>query len=102
MLTEFNSDAVLFIGLANFTEQGFFKKTMQMNLQIKSAEIILKVPLKEMQEWFAEKFWKQLSEFEVADYTEAEDNSLEFFDSQNNHYAWAEKRTQKLLLTFLT
>ena len=93
MLTEFNSDAVLFIGSANFTEQGFFKTLNESANQ--ECGIILKVPLKEMQEWFAEKFWKQLSEFEVADYTEAEDNSLEFFDSQNNHYAWAEKRELK-------
>ena len=89
MLTEFNSDAVLFIGSANFTEQGFFKTLNESANQ--ECGIILKVSLKEMQEWFGETFWKQLSEIEVADYKEAEDNSLEFFDSQNNHYAWAEK-----------
>lgn len=94
MLTEFNSDAVLFIGSANFTEQGFFKTLNESANQ--ECGIILKVPLKEMQEWFAESFWKQLSAIEVADYKEAEDNSLEFFDSQNNHYVWAEKENSKI------
>jgi len=94
MLTEFNSDAVLFIGSANFTEQGFFKTLNESANQ--ECGIILKVPLKEMQKWFGENFWKQLSENEVADYKEAEDNSLEFFDSQNNHYAWAEKGNSKI------
>jgi phosphatidylserine/phosphatidylglycerophosphate/cardiolipin synthase-like enzyme len=98
MLTEFNSDAVLFIGSANFTEQGFFKTQNESANQ--ECGIILKVPLKEMQEWFAESFWKQLSEIEVADYTEAEDNSLEFFDSQNNHYAWAEK-VNSIITTYI-
>ncbi|MEZ5045812.1 MAG: phospholipase D-like domain-containing protein [Chitinophagaceae bacterium] len=94
MLTEFNSDAVLFIGSANFTEQGFFKTLNESANQ--ECGIILKVPLKEMQEWFGENFWKQLSEIEVADYKEAEDNSLEFFESQNIHYAWAEKENTKI------
>ena len=94
MLTEFNSDAVLFIGSANFTEQGFFKTLNESASQ--ECGIILKVSLQEMQEWFAGNFWKQLSEIEVADYKEAEDNSLEFFDSQNNHYAWAEKENSKI------
>jgi len=94
MLTEFNSDAVLFIGSANFTEQGFFKNLNESANQ--ECGIVLKVPLKEMQEWFGESFWKQLSEIEVADYKEAEGNSLEFFDSQNNHYAWAEKENSKI------
>lgn len=94
MLTEFNSDAVLFIGSANFTEQGFFKTLNESANQ--ECGIILKVSLKEMQEWFSEVFWKQLSEIEVANYTEAEDNSLEFFESQNNHYAWAEKENSKI------
>jgi phosphatidylserine/phosphatidylglycerophosphate/cardiolipin synthase-like enzyme len=94
MLTEFNSDAVLFIGSANFTEQGFFKTLNESANQ--ECGIILKVSLQEMQEWFAEKFWKQLSEIEVAHYKEAEDNSIEFFGSQNNHYAWAEKENSKI------
>jgi len=94
ILTEFNSDAVLFIGSANFTEQGFFKTLNESANQ--ECGVILKVSLQEMQEWFAENFWKQLSEIEIADYKEAEDKSLEFFDSQNNHYAWAEKENSKI------
>lgn len=94
MLTEYNSDAVLFIGSANFTEEGFFKTLDESANQ--ECGIILKVSQKEMQEWFSEVFWKQLSEIEVADYKEAEDNSLEFFDSQNTHYAWAEKENSKI------
>jgi phosphatidylserine/phosphatidylglycerophosphate/cardiolipin synthase-like enzyme len=98
VLTEFNSDAVLFIGSANFTEQGFFKTLNESANQ--ECGIILKVSLKEMQEWFAENFWKQLTEIEVADYKEAEDNSLELFDSQNNHYAWAEKKNS-IITTYI-
>lgn len=98
ILTEFDSDAVLFIGSANFTEQGFFKTLNESANQ--ECGIILKVSLQEMQEWFAENFWKQLSEIEVANYTEAEDNSLEFFDSQNIHYAWAEKNNS-IITTYI-
>ncbi len=98
MLTEFNSDAVLFIGSANFTEQGFFKTLNESANQ--ECGIILKVSPKEMQEWFSEVFWKQLSEIEVTNYTEAEDNSLEFFESQNNHYAWAEKENS-IITTYI-
>lgn len=94
LLTEFNSDAVLFIGSANFTEQGFFKTLNESANQ--ECGIVLKVPLKEMQEWFGENYWKQLSAIEVADYEEAKDNSIEFFDSRNNHYAWAEKENSKI------
>jgi phosphatidylserine/phosphatidylglycerophosphate/cardiolipin synthase-like enzyme len=89
LLAEFNSDAVLFIGSANFTEQGFFKTLNESANQ--ECGIILKVSLQEMQEWFSERFWKQLSEIDTLNYTEAEDKSLEFFESQNKHYAWAEK-----------
>lgn len=89
LLAEFNSDAVLFIGSANFTEQGFFKTLNESANQ--ECGIILKVSLQEMQEWFSERFWKQLSEIDTLNYSEAEDKSLEFFESQNKHYAWAEK-----------
>jgi len=98
MLTEFNSDAVLFIGSANFTEQGFFKTLNESANQ--ECGIVLKVPIKEMQEWFGDNFWKQLSEIEVAEYKEAKDNSLEFFDSQNTHYAWAEKENS-IITTYI-
>lgn len=94
LLTEFNSDAVLFIGSANFTEQGFFKTLNESANQ--ECGIVLKVPLKEMQEWFDEKYWKQLSENELTEYEEAEDKSLEFFDSKNKPYAWAEKENSKV------
>ena len=94
MLTEFNSDAVLFIGSANFTEQGFFKTLDESANQ--ECGIILNVSLQEMQEWFSEVYWKQLSEIEVAEYEEEEDNSLESIESQSKHYAWAEKENSKI------
>jgi len=95
LLAEFNSDAVLFIGSANFTEQGFFKKLNESANQ--ECGIILNVSLQEMQEWFNESSWKQLSESEIENYVEAEDNSLEFFKSQGCHYAWAEKVNSKTI-----
>lgn len=94
MLTEFYSYAVLFIGSANFTEQGFFKTLNESANQ--ECGIILKVQIEEMRDWFGQQYWKQLSDNEIANYKEAEDNSLEFYDSQNNHYAWAEKFNTKI------
>uniref|UniRef100_UPI0023F14544 phospholipase D-like domain-containing protein n=1 Tax=Flavobacterium filum TaxID=370974 RepID=UPI0023F14544 len=98
LLIEFNSDAVLFIGSANFTEQGFFNTLNESANQ--ECGIILKVSLQEMQEWFSESYWKQLSEIEISNYTESEDNSLEFFASQNTHYAWAEKE-KSVITTYI-
>ena len=92
ILTEFNSDAVLFIGSANFTEQGFFITLKESANQ--ECGIILNISLQEMKEWFSEIYW---SEIEVANYKERVDNSLEFFDSQSLHYAWAEKENSKLI-----
>jgi len=94
LLAEFNSDAVLFIGSANFTEQGFFKTLNESANQ--ECGIILNVSIQEMQEWFNETLWKQLSESEIENYVEADDNSLEFFESQTSHYAWAEKVNSKI------
>lgn len=93
VLAEFNSDAVLFIGSANFTEQGFFKTLAESANQ--ECGIILKISAIEMQEWFNESLWKQLSATELENYVEAKDNSLEFFETQNSPYAWAEKENSK-------
>jgi phosphatidylserine/phosphatidylglycerophosphate/cardiolipin synthase-like enzyme len=95
VLAEFNSDGVLFIGSANFTEQGFFKTLNESANQ--ECGIILKVSAEEMQEWFNESLWKQLSQSEIENYVEAKDNSLEFFETQNSHYAWAEKENFKTI-----
>lgn len=94
ILTEYNSDAVLLIGSANFTEQGFFNTLNESANQ--ECGIILNVSWQEMQEWFNQNYWKQLSENEIDNYQEAADNSLEFLENQNNHYAWAEKENSKI------
>lgn len=95
IIVEFNSEAVLFIGSANFTEQGFFKTLNESASQ--ECGIILRVSSAEMNEWFGDNLWKQLSENEIENYVEAEDNSLEFFETQNCHYAWAEKENAKII-----
>jgi phosphatidylserine/phosphatidylglycerophosphate/cardiolipin synthase-like enzyme len=95
ILVEFNSDAVLFIGSANFTEQGFFKTLNEGACQ--ECGIILKVSSDQMNEWFSDNLWKQLSEIDIEKYEEAHDNSLEFFETQNCPYAWAEKENSKII-----
>ena len=92
VLAEFNSDAVLYIGSANFTEQGFFKTLDESANQ--ECGIILKISTLEMQEWFNEKLWKQLSAKEIADFKE-KDACIEDFDSVGKTYAWAEKENSK-------
>jgi phosphatidylserine/phosphatidylglycerophosphate/cardiolipin synthase-like enzyme len=92
VLTEYNSDGVLFIGSANFTQQGFFKTLDESANQ--ECGIILKVSAVEMQEWFKESLWKQLSDSEIADYKE-QDSCIEDFDSLGKTYAWAEKENSK-------
>lgn len=92
---EFDTDAVLFIGSANFTEQGFFKPLNEYANQ--ECGLLLNVSLQEMDEWFGNNYWNQLSETEIENYKETEDNSLEFFESQIKHYAWAEKVNSKII-----
>jgi hypothetical protein len=95
VLVEFNSDAVLFIGSANFTAQGFFKTLDDSANQ--ECGIVLRVSAEEMNEWFSKNLWKQLSKSEIASYVEADDNSIENFEAQNNCYAWAEKEKSKII-----
>jgi phosphatidylserine/phosphatidylglycerophosphate/cardiolipin synthase-like enzyme len=95
ILVEFNSEAVLFIGSANFTEQGFFNTLNESASQ--ECGIILRVSSAEMHEWFSDNLWNQLSENEIENYVEADDNSLEFFETQTSHYAWAEKANSKIV-----
>ena len=95
VLIEFNNDAVLYIGSANFTDQGFFKNLNQSANQ--ECGVVLKVPKNEMGEWFDEKLWKQLSDEELENYKEADDNSLESKEQEMEYYAWAEKETNKVI-----
>jgi hypothetical protein len=95
ILVEYDSDAVLYIGSANFTEQGFFKTLNESANQ--ECGIILKINEEEMNEWFNVNLWKQLSESELENYVEEKDNYLELFETQNNHYAWAEKENARIV-----
>lgn len=94
-LTEYRSNAVLFIGSANFTEQGFFKSLAGNANQ--ECGIIVTVSIQEMQEWFNKDYWKQLSENDIQNYVESEDNSLEYLESKISHYAWAEKVDSEII-----
>lgn len=97
-LTEYNSNAVLLIGSANFTQQGFFNSLNGFANQ--ECGIIVTVSLQEMQEWFNNDIWKQLSENDIKNYVESEDNSLEYLESKISHYAWAE-RVNSDITTFI-
>lgn len=93
VLIEYKSDALLFIGSANFTEQGFFQNANQSSNQ--ECGIILKTSKNEMNYWFDEKLWTQM---DIENYkVNSDDNSTEWIQTGNEFYAWAITENNKII-----
>ncbi len=86
VLLEYEKDSVLFIGSANFTEQGFFKSLIEGANH--ECGLILKVSRDEMSQWFDSKLWEQLKEAEFGNYTVSDSDFIN--EKGSNFYAWAE------------
>lgn len=87
ILISYENYSVVFIGSANFSEQGFFQTTNQCANQ--ECGIISKSNPDEMTHWFDDKYWKQITDFEL--YKETDGNSIESFEKEMEPYAWATK-----------
>lgn len=88
ILIEYEKYSVVYIGSANFSQQGFFQNTIQFSNQ--ECGIILKTDKDDVKEWFDEKNWKQIRDLDS--YKESEENSVECLDYIDQPYAWTAKK----------
>ncbi len=93
ILIEYEKYSVIYIGSANFSQQGFFQNTRQFSNQ--ECGIIVKTGKDEINHWFNEKNWKQITDPD--NYKESDENSVECLHYNDQPYAWTSKKD-----TFIT
>lgn len=92
ILIEFEKYSVVYIGSANFSQQGFFQNMKQYSNQ--ECGIILKTGKDEINHWFDEKNWKQITDPDI--YKESDENSVECFEYNKQPYAWTAKNDEEI------
>jgi phosphatidylserine/phosphatidylglycerophosphate/cardiolipin synthase-like enzyme len=110
ILFEYRNESILYIGSANFTEQGFFRKadgpkdhrSSRNNDNAANLEcgIILKVPKEEMNAWFSDSIWEKLSKEALTKYNDDGDNSTAWMEDNVKFYAWAERNKDEITTYF--
>ncbi|MDP1726809.1 MAG: hypothetical protein Q8M15_08495 [Bacteroidota bacterium] len=101
VLIEYEKNAVLFIGSANFTMQGFFN-TIEQGANMECGMLLYLDNKNEMDTWFDNKLWEHIEDEKLINYIPEKDNSLnELIDAETGIYAWAELIHKKTIKTFI-
>jgi|GEM_PF-3426198 len=93
-LIEYVKDVVVYIGSANFSQQGFFKSLLQAGNQ--ECGIVFTGSKDFIETFFAKDNWREITEAEETENEEILETLIE-----PEPYAWAEKNPQQIINTYI-